>query len=356
MRILVYGSGPLGSLFAARLLDAGHDVSLLARGQRLADLRQHGLVLVDDLSGRESVSQPRIVERLLPDDAYDLVLVIMRKNHALEILPVLAANQKCANILFLMNNAAGPGELLQALGEQRVMIGFPMAAGYRKGYVIHYLAGGGEGKETRIPIGEANGQITARLQQTGDILASMDGFAADLRTDMDAWLKTHVALLMPSLAPAIRAAGRDNLRMARTRDAILLAVRAIREGFRVVQALGFPIVPEKMRLLMRMPEPLLVPYLRKIIVDPRFWSAMTAHGEAAQDEIKHLANEFIALKKRTAVPTPAMDRLYAYFDPHTEPLPDGSATLAMDWRFLWGVAAVLVGVLVVGIMIVILFI
>ena len=60
---------------------------------------------------------------------------------------------------------------------------------------------------------------------------------------MDAWLKTHVALLMPSLAQAMRAAGRDNVRMAHTRDAVL-AIRAIREGFHVLRALGYPIVPK----------------------------------------------------------------------------------------------------------------
>jgi 2-polyprenyl-6-methoxyphenol hydroxylase-like FAD-dependent oxidoreductase len=31
MKLLVYGAGVLGSLFAARLHEAGHDVSLLAR-------------------------------------------------------------------------------------------------------------------------------------------------------------------------------------------------------------------------------------------------------------------------------------------------------------------------------------
>ncbi|MEV3950585.1 2-dehydropantoate 2-reductase N-terminal domain-containing protein [Streptomyces halstedii] len=33
MKLLVYGAGVLGSLFAARLHEAGHDVSLLARGR-----------------------------------------------------------------------------------------------------------------------------------------------------------------------------------------------------------------------------------------------------------------------------------------------------------------------------------
>lgn len=341
MKILVFGAGPLGSLFAAWLHEAGHTVSLLARGQRLADLKEFGIVLVDTQTGKETVAHPEIVERLAPDDAYDLVLVIMRKNRALEILPTLAANMHTPNVLFLMNNAAGPGELVEALGAERVMMGFPMAAGYRRGHVVHYLAGGGDGKDVLIPIGEVDGRITPRLQEVGRILASMPGFDAELRTDMDAWLKTHVALLMPSLAPAMRAAGRDNVRMAHTRDAIVLAIRAIREGFRVLQALGYPIVPERLMIFERIPEPIMVWLFRKFIVNPRVRVAMLEHGAAAQDEIKHLADEFAALKRQTSIPTPAMDHLYAYFNPATPPMAEGSAWLPLNWRFLWVVGGVI---------------
>ena len=34
MKILFYGAGVLGSLFAARLQESGQEVSILARGQR----------------------------------------------------------------------------------------------------------------------------------------------------------------------------------------------------------------------------------------------------------------------------------------------------------------------------------
>ena len=97
-QILVYGTGPLGSLFAARLQQGGNEVSILARGQRLADLREHGIVLVDVLTDVQTVTRVKVVDRLAPEDAYDLVLVIMRKNHALQILPVLAANQHTPKI------------------------------------------------------------------------------------------------------------------------------------------------------------------------------------------------------------------------------------------------------------------
>ncbi len=38
MKILVYGAGNIGSLYAALLKESGQDVSILARGKRLADL------------------------------------------------------------------------------------------------------------------------------------------------------------------------------------------------------------------------------------------------------------------------------------------------------------------------------
>ncbi|MBN2085730.1 MAG: ketopantoate reductase family protein [Anaerolineales bacterium] len=348
MKILVYGAGPLGSFLAARLHEAGNDVSLLARGQRLTDLREHGVVLMDTETGKETVARPAIVERLEPGDAFDLVMVVMRKNRALEILPVLAANKHTPNVLFLMNNAAGPDALVQALGAERVMMGFPMAAGYRRGHVIHYLFGGRPGKPVKIPIGEADGSVQPRTREIAAVFDSMPGFAGEIRTDMDAWLKTHVALLMPSLAPAMRAAGRDNVRMGRTRDAVVLAVRAIREGFGVVRKLGYPVVPSSIRQMEWMPEPILVWYLQKLLPHPRMRTATLEHADAAQDEIRHLAGEFDALIERAGIPTPVIDGLKKYFDPDTPALPEGSAEIPLDWRFLYVVA----GILVIGALIV----
>jgi 2-dehydropantoate 2-reductase len=335
VKILVYGAGPLGSLFAARLKEGGHQVSLLARGQRLDDLRKHGVVLVDAQTGEQTVSRVEIVERLEPEDAYDLVLVIMRKNRVGDILPALAANRSTPNILFLMNNAAGPGELVEALGHDRVLMGFPAAAGYRRGHVVHYLAGRRDGQNARIPFGEVDGSITPRTLEIAGILASMPGFETDIRPDMDAWLKTHVALLMPSLAPAMRAAGRDNLRMARTRDLVVLTVRAVREGFRVLRALGVPVTPSNLRKFEWIPEPLLVWVLQRWLVDPMVRVALLEHGAAAHDEIEHLAGEFMALARLTHIPTPNIDRLRAFLDPDTPLIEDGSAQIPLDWRGIW---------------------
>lgn len=331
MRILVCGSGPLGSLFAARLHQGGHDVTLLARGQRLDDLREHGIVLHDVQTDEWTTDHVALIEQLAPDDRYDLALVIMRKNQALAFLPILAANPHIPHILFLMNNAAGPEALAQAVGRERVLIGFPTSAGYRDGHVMHVLTGQ-PGDEREAPIGEIDGRVTDRIRQIAAALGCMPGFEIDVRPDMDAWLKYHVALLMPSLAAALYGCGTDMIRLAGTRDALVLALRAVREGFRVLQALGYPITPKEMSLFAWAPEPLLVAIFRRRLRHPLVEVALARHAAAARDEVQFLADEFIALAQRTAVPSPAIDRLYAYFDPAAPLIPAGSAEIPLDWR------------------------
>ena len=44
MRILIYGAGVIGSLYAALFAEAGYDTSIYARGKRLEALRNNGLL------------------------------------------------------------------------------------------------------------------------------------------------------------------------------------------------------------------------------------------------------------------------------------------------------------------------
>jgi 2-dehydropantoate 2-reductase len=339
-KILVYGAGPLASLFAARLRQGGNEVSILARGSRLAELREFGIVLHDVMTGEETVTPVNVVEKLAPDDAYDLVLVIMRKNHVLPILPLLAANRHTPHVLFLGNNAAGPDAYVEALGRERVLLGFPNAAGYREGHTVHCLAGT-EDDKAYVPFGEVDGRITERTRQVARILESAPGFGAEIRTDMDAWLKYHVALLFPSLAPALRAAGVDNYRLARTRDLVLLAIRAMREGFRVLRSLGLPVTPPKLRVIDWLPEPILVLLAQRLLANPLMETALVKHAEAARDEVQHLIGEFLTLARSTPVPTPTIDALLRYYEPDAPQVPDGSAEIPLRWGGLLAALGIL---------------
>ena len=330
MRILVYGAGPLGSVFAAQLQQGGNDVSILARGKRVSEIREHGIVLNNVWSKQRSATQVNVVEELAPDDAYGLVLVIMRKNHALQVLPILAANKHTPNVLFLMNNAAGPDKLVEALGKERVLVGFPNAAGYRESHEVHCIAGTAD-EPSDVPFGEVDGSITERTRMVARILESAPGMGAEIRTDMDAWLKTHVALLFPALAPALFAAGTDNYRLARTRDLVVLTVRGIREAFQVLRALGYPITPAKYRVFALIPEPLLVLGMQKLLQNELMETAMVKHAEAARDEVNHLTGEFMELARQSGILTPVIDHLQAYREPEAVQPPEGSREIPMRW-------------------------
>jgi 2-dehydropantoate 2-reductase len=328
MKILIYGAGVLGSLYAARLHEAGHTVTLLARGQRLADLRAHGIVLEDVCTGQRTTTHVDLVEQLAPEDAYDLVMVLMRRNQVDAILPTLAANRHTPTILFMTNNAGGAAAYVAARGSERVLLGFPGAGGVRAGSVVRaYVAPRGTQPTT---IGELDGNITPRLQQIAQMFEHA-GFPVAISTNIDAWLKTHVALVSP-IANALYLAGGDTYRLARTRDGLVLLVRAIREGLAVLRAHGMEITPPKYRALARLPEPLLVALLQRGFATERAAVALARHANAARDEMQCLADEFRALTRSTSIPTPAIDCLATYLDPAVAPLPDGSANIPLDWQ------------------------
>ena len=78
MKILVYGAGVLGCNLARNLFHAGKDVTLLARGNWAAEIKQNGLRIKDKFSPRTSGSRIPGVAALAPDAAYDVIFVVLR--------------------------------------------------------------------------------------------------------------------------------------------------------------------------------------------------------------------------------------------------------------------------------------
>ena len=92
--------------------------------------------------------------------------------------------------------------------------------------------------------------------------------------------------------------------------------------------------------------------MQRMLADPKMEVAMVKHANAARDEIKHLADEFLVLARGTSIPTPAIDRLYPHLDPDAPTMPEGSAEITMDWRGVWAGLGLLAGVLACGFLVV----
>lgn len=48
MKICVFGAGVIGSLYAGKLASAGHEVTVVARGNRLVNIENNGILLEDE--------------------------------------------------------------------------------------------------------------------------------------------------------------------------------------------------------------------------------------------------------------------------------------------------------------------
>ena len=79
MRILIYGAGVIGSFYASKLLTAGYDVTILARGKRKEDIEKHGIVIDHFLQKEQTVTKAPVIDKLEKNDVYDFIFVIMQK-------------------------------------------------------------------------------------------------------------------------------------------------------------------------------------------------------------------------------------------------------------------------------------
>ena len=300
MRVLVFGAGVLGSLYAARLHRTGQDVTLLARGDRLA-----------------------------PDDRYDVVIVLVRKPQLAAVLPTLQANRATPTVLVMVSNAEGPAALSDAIGRGRLVLGFAGAGGTMADGVVTYQLVPGALQPTVL--GELDGSSTPRLRQLRRALRGA-GFPVALQRDMDAWLRTH-EVWIGAVANAIYAADGDPERLAHTPDAIVLMLRAIAEGFTAIEAMGTPITPGRLRVLRHLPEPVAVPILQRLLPSRTVEVLAVRHANAArEDEMHQLTQEVLHLLAASPIPTPSVSELFRHVDPSVPPLPSGAATLPLRWR------------------------
>jgi predicted dinucleotide-binding enzyme len=88
---MILGAGVQGTLYAVRFVRVGHDVTVIARGMRAAELRRRVAHIEEALTSRTDTMQLPVKERLSPDVRADVCLVAVRREQISEVLPDLAA-------------------------------------------------------------------------------------------------------------------------------------------------------------------------------------------------------------------------------------------------------------------------
>ncbi|QEE16158.1 ketopantoate reductase family protein [Promethearchaeum syntrophicum] len=326
MRILFYGAGVIGSLYASELFSYKDnikecingeennsqitdktqvEINILARGKRLEDIQKNGIVINHYLQKKKTIINVPAIESLEENDVYDFIFVIMRKNQVLDILPILQRN-KSENIIFLGNNGTGIENYQDLIRKERILLGFPSAGGRREGPMIKSI----HSEKGNMTLGEMNGKITPRLLLLKKIFEAAK-FPVVFTDNIDAWLKYHIALVSP-LANGIFYAKGDNYKLAKDRNGIKLVIRAIKEGFCVLKNLNIPIYPDNLKKLFRYPRFLQIFFLKKALGSEKGELALRDHAMAAIDEMRQIADEFQEIIKKTSTPTPSINKLYEF--------------------------------------------
>ncbi|MFO0610845.1 MAG: 2-dehydropantoate 2-reductase N-terminal domain-containing protein [Polyangiales bacterium] len=229
MNIAIVGPGAIGSTFAFILSRAGHEVTVVARGARLAALERERAIVRGD-GERAAVA---VAAALDPSAAYDLVLVTVLAPQVGAVLPALRASA-ARKVMFMFNTFEPLEPLVDAVGAARFAFGFPM------------------GVFTLLVDGRIHPQVRAGTVSTDASWAKVfsdAGIPTAVEGSMHGWLRTHAALVAPMMAAGVISHARGEV----TWPEAVAHAEAFRAGFRIVRALGHAPNPAAFGAVARLP-------------------------------------------------------------------------------------------------------
>ncbi|HTL26947.1 MAG TPA: 2-dehydropantoate 2-reductase, partial [Burkholderiales bacterium] len=180
MKIAIVGTGAMGSVYAALLASAGHEVWAIDRWLEHIDaIRARGLRL-------EGASGDRTVKLNATTDtreagACDLVILATKAMHVAQAAEsVKALLGPKTPVLSIQNGLGGPDAAAKILGRERVMVGVVGGFGASMRGAGHAHHNGWE----LVRLGEFDGPVTPRLKEV-EALWSGAGFRVKVFDDID---------------------------------------------------------------------------------------------------------------------------------------------------------------------------
>lgn len=290
MRLLIYGAGVIGSLYAVLFGKAGYDVSVYARGRRLDVLSSKGLLYLEN--GRLKRADVKIVSELSDDDIYDFIFLSVRENQLYEALRELKSN-KSSCIVTLVNSIDDYGKWETICGKGRILPAFPGAGGSIKEDVL-------DGALTPWVIqpttfAEISGKRTERIEILCKILKKSH-IPCQFVDDMHKWQLCHLAMVVPIAdafyeAESPQRAGKELKLMVKT-------ARRLKRNFCFLKSSIGKLSPKKMNLFLFIPIPILTIGLSLTFCSDFGDRFMYQHSIKAPDEMRQLHKQFYAYVKK----------------------------------------------------------
>jgi len=314
LRICIVGTGAIGGLIGVRLACAGHDMTFVDRGERLAAMCQDGLRLEMADGEVSRLDEVRATGDLSAAGPQDLVFLAVKSHHIADVAAGLPALFTPHTVVVTLQNgipwwyfkkhrgvhqgrriqALDPGGVIeQNIDANRVIgcVAYPAAVVPEPGVIRHV-----EGN--RFPVGELDGSESDRCGRLCDILTTA-GFKSRVISDIRAeiWLKAWGTMSINPISALTHATMEEVCRLPETRG---LVVSMMEEAQEIAQKLGisFRHTIEKR-------------VAGAEAVGPHKTSMLQDVEAGAELELDALMAAVIELGEVTGSPTPALRSIYA---------------------------------------------
>ncbi len=241
MKVLVYGSGVIGSYLAHVLCAAGNDVTMLARRKWKEQLEKNGLRIRHHLQHKETLDHPAVIEEIADDQSYDIVFAVMPYNRIGAVLEPLATVR--SPLVVMVGNNMNPAEMQQTILEKtvcpkEVLFAFQATAGKRdqeNGILICERLGTGN-----MDIGGLHAMPDEATRKQLETVFAGSGYRLRWQTNMEAYLICHLAAILPICYLTYTCNGNLRAENGKQRKQMRLSSR---EAYAMLESLGIPILP-----------------------------------------------------------------------------------------------------------------
>jgi 2-dehydropantoate 2-reductase len=226
LNIAIIGAGGIGTGLAFLLAKAKHQVTLVARNARLAQLKSASGTI--ELASGEQVTLDAVVDRLDTKVEYDAVILAVLHSHVAALLPDLQAS-KAKKVITMFNIFAPLAPLRDALGAARFVPGFPAMDAH---------VDASSGRLSVRAVGWPLSSIVTDAKWAAVLAAAGVPTAVELQTE--SWLRTHVVVVALMLSSLVVAA-RQNRALSWSQASEF--GRGVDEGFALIADLGGSVQP-----------------------------------------------------------------------------------------------------------------
>jgi 2-dehydropantoate 2-reductase len=282
-RILILGAGVIGSLYALRFIQSGMNVTVLARGNRLTELKRNGLQYM--AKGSVKTVPINLIKTLSDNDIYDFIFVPVRNDQMPSALTAIRDNK--SKIIVTLSNSVGYGKWTAIVGD-RLIPGFPGAGGELSEGILRAQFGG---KVQGTILGEISGERTTRIERIAKIFETAN-LPYEISTNIRAFHLSHAAFAA-SIKHFYTPSGIMDTKTAKGGDILGEVASDIKHNICLLKRVGIPILDPKVRVAGKMPVWCIV-LMFKIMLSMDFTRSVLlgSHALAAKEEVIQMDKAF----------------------------------------------------------------